>query len=241
MAASEATWGLAWYSGTPTPGATRRLLRPTQPKPKAPAEKGSCRDDVITQGQMLGACASLLHDAFPNARISAFALLRTMGLVPEVTALIEPCVGSLKVWGSAVSRKDSQEHPCFTGPQPPATVLIHRAMAGRPEPCVRPTRRLPTQAFRTFIGHTLACRYLQPLDVGRVYPRESVESSTLTPPVIKPGGFGGGMPQLVGHEQHIDVRLKKMGGGAAPKVVRCCLPETGAPSLPIANDLVYRA
>jgi len=53
-------------------------------------------DDVVTKGRTLVAAASRLHDAHPEARIGAFALLRTMGLVPEVTRLIEPCVGELR-------------------------------------------------------------------------------------------------------------------------------------------------
>jgi hypothetical protein len=37
-----------------------------------------------------------LHDAFPNAEIRAFALVRTMGFVPEVTRLFDPCQGEIQ-------------------------------------------------------------------------------------------------------------------------------------------------
>src|ERR1700690_3747101 len=53
-------------------------------------------DDVVTKGRTLLAAAMRLHEAFPCARIRAFALLRTMGLVPEVNRLLDPCVGEIR-------------------------------------------------------------------------------------------------------------------------------------------------
>jgi predicted amidophosphoribosyltransferase len=53
-------------------------------------------DDVVTKGRTLMAAASRLQDAYPRAQIAAFALLRTMGLVPEVTRLIDPCIGEIR-------------------------------------------------------------------------------------------------------------------------------------------------
>jgi predicted amidophosphoribosyltransferase len=53
-------------------------------------------DDVVTKGRTLLAAAARLQDAFPCARIQAFALLRTMGLVPEVDRLLDPVVGEIR-------------------------------------------------------------------------------------------------------------------------------------------------
>ncbi|MGP0055296.1 MAG: hypothetical protein ACLPQI_07065 [Steroidobacteraceae bacterium] len=53
-------------------------------------------DDVVTKGRTLLAAAARLQDALPGARIRAFALLRTMGMVPEVNRLLDPCVGEIR-------------------------------------------------------------------------------------------------------------------------------------------------
>ena len=53
-------------------------------------------DDVVTKGRTLLAAAARLHEAFPTADIRAFALVRTMGLVPGVEHLLEPCVGEIR-------------------------------------------------------------------------------------------------------------------------------------------------
>lgn len=53
-------------------------------------------DDVVTKGRTLLAAATRLQEAFPFARIRAFALLRTMGLVPGVGQLLDPCVGEIR-------------------------------------------------------------------------------------------------------------------------------------------------
>ncbi len=53
-------------------------------------------DDVITKGRTLLAAASRLKEAHPGARIRAFALLRTLGLAPEVERLLEPCMGEIR-------------------------------------------------------------------------------------------------------------------------------------------------
>jgi adenine/guanine phosphoribosyltransferase-like PRPP-binding protein len=52
-------------------------------------------DDVVTKGATLLAAASLLAQAFPEAEIQAFALIRTMGLVPEVERIVDPVVGRI--------------------------------------------------------------------------------------------------------------------------------------------------
>jgi Na+/citrate or Na+/malate symporter len=50
-------------------------------------------DDVITKGRTLIAAATRVHEAFPQAPICAFALLRTMGLVAESLG------SSIPAWG----------------------------------------------------------------------------------------------------------------------------------------------
>ncbi len=59
-------------------------------------------DDVVTKGTMLFSCVDLLRGAFPDADVRGFALLRTMGLIAEVTEYIDPCVGTITVndWGN---------------------------------------------------------------------------------------------------------------------------------------------
>lgn len=61
-------------------------------------------DDVVTKGRTLLAAAARLQEALPCARIRAFALLRTMGLVPEVNRLIDPCVGEITWRGGDAHR-----------------------------------------------------------------------------------------------------------------------------------------
>jgi hypothetical protein len=52
-------------------------------------------DDVVTKGRTLLAAAARVQEAFPKAEIRAFALLRTMGLVPGVEQLLDPCIGEI--------------------------------------------------------------------------------------------------------------------------------------------------
>jgi hypothetical protein len=61
-------------------------------------------DDVVTKGRTLLAAATRLQEAFPCARVRAFALLRTMGLVPEVNQLLDPCVGEIRWRGGDAHR-----------------------------------------------------------------------------------------------------------------------------------------
>jgi len=62
-------------------------------------------DDVITKGRTLLAAAMRLHEAFPTANIRAFALLRTLGLIPEVRRLREPCRGRIS-WRGGDARRN---------------------------------------------------------------------------------------------------------------------------------------
>jgi Phosphoribosyl transferase domain len=53
-------------------------------------------DDVVTKGRTLLAAAARIREALPDAEISAFAFLRTMGFVQEVDRLLDPCVGEIR-------------------------------------------------------------------------------------------------------------------------------------------------
>jgi predicted amidophosphoribosyltransferase len=52
-------------------------------------------DDVVTKGRTLLAAATRLREAFPRARITAFALLRTLGFKDHIDDLLDPCVGRI--------------------------------------------------------------------------------------------------------------------------------------------------
>jgi phosphoribosylpyrophosphate synthetase len=60
-------------------------------------------DDVITTGSTLLAAASCLKDAFPDAEIRVFAMVRTMSYT-EVENAISPCVGKITLNGSFCNR-----------------------------------------------------------------------------------------------------------------------------------------
>jgi predicted amidophosphoribosyltransferase len=62
-------------------------------------------DDVVTRGRTLLAAATRLHDAFPNARIQGFALLRTMGFASRVDRLCDPCIGEI-TWRGGDARRN---------------------------------------------------------------------------------------------------------------------------------------
>jgi predicted amidophosphoribosyltransferase len=62
-------------------------------------------DDVITRGRTILAAAIRLHEALPNADIRAFALVRTMGLLPDVTHFLEPCQGVVRWAGGDACRE----------------------------------------------------------------------------------------------------------------------------------------
>jgi adenine/guanine phosphoribosyltransferase-like PRPP-binding protein len=62
-------------------------------------------DDVITKGRTLLAAAIRLYEAFPNADIRAFALVRTMGFVPDVRQPLDPCLGVVR-WAAGDARRE---------------------------------------------------------------------------------------------------------------------------------------
>jgi hypothetical protein len=53
-------------------------------------------DDVVTRGRTFLAAATRLQEAFPEGHIRAFALLRTMGFIPRVQQLLDPCKGEIR-------------------------------------------------------------------------------------------------------------------------------------------------
>ncbi len=62
-------------------------------------------DDVVTKGRTLVAAALRLQEAFPNTHITAYALIRTLGFVPDVTCLIDACEGEIS-WDGRDARRD---------------------------------------------------------------------------------------------------------------------------------------
>lgn len=74
-------------------------------------------DDVVTKGRMLLAVGTLLEKRFPGAQLGAFALIRTMGLQPEIEKIVDPCIGYVRKnhWNDA----DRTETPS----KPPAQWL----------------------------------------------------------------------------------------------------------------------
>jgi hypothetical protein len=65
-------------------------------RPLAPVERILLIDDVVTTGRTFLAAACRVHDVFPRARVQAFALVRTMGRVPTVRRLLDPCKGEIR-------------------------------------------------------------------------------------------------------------------------------------------------
>lgn len=62
-------------------------------------------DDVITKGRTIFAAALRLYEVFPHADIRAFALVRTLGFLPEVSRSIEPCQGVVR-WAGGDTRRE---------------------------------------------------------------------------------------------------------------------------------------
>lgn len=54
-------------------------------------------DDVVTKGATLLAVSSLLKNRFPESDVATFAMIRTMGLQPEIERIVDPCVGTIRL------------------------------------------------------------------------------------------------------------------------------------------------
>lgn len=61
-------------------------------------------DDVITRGRTLMAAAGKLREAFPTAKICAFALLRTLGPDETLRRVLDPCEGEIH-WAFGDARR----------------------------------------------------------------------------------------------------------------------------------------
>lgn len=63
-------------------------------------------DDVVTRGATLIGAANRLADAFPDSKIRAFAVMRTISNPNEFNQLIDPCIGSieLRAFGDTIRR-----------------------------------------------------------------------------------------------------------------------------------------
>jgi pyrimidine operon attenuation protein/uracil phosphoribosyltransferase len=61
-------------------------------------------DDVVTRGRTLLAAAARAREAFPDAQIRTFALLRTMGFLTDIPRLLEPCRGEIR-WRAGDARR----------------------------------------------------------------------------------------------------------------------------------------
>ena len=62
-------------------------------------------DDFVTRGATLLAVASLVQHAFAESEVRTFALVRTMGFIPEVEALVVPCTGRIWLSGGRLYRE----------------------------------------------------------------------------------------------------------------------------------------
>ena len=88
------------------PGVERHLETMTaEPSLLSGAKRMTVVDDVITKGRTLYAGCRLVKETFPDAEVRAFAMVRTMGLQPEVEKVLDPCVGKLTYNGWDVERE----------------------------------------------------------------------------------------------------------------------------------------
>lgn len=82
-------------------------------------------DDVVTKGSTLLAAASRLKETYPQAKVTAFALVRTLGFVDNIDAIVEPVVGTIALrddeplrdpWGRSQLRDDESRSFTLTAP-----------------------------------------------------------------------------------------------------------------------------
>jgi len=78
------------------PDAARHFATMSTTGPKLPfPSRLLVVDDFVTKGNTLLAAASRVQELFPATEVCAFALVRTLGLQPEIERMVEPCVGVL--------------------------------------------------------------------------------------------------------------------------------------------------
>ena len=62
-------------------------------------------DDVVTKGATLLAAATRLQETYPQAKVTAFALVRTLGFVDDIDRIIEPVIGTITLRGDEALRE----------------------------------------------------------------------------------------------------------------------------------------
>ncbi|HJW94813.1 MAG TPA: hypothetical protein VJ901_14440 [Thermoanaerobaculia bacterium] len=62
-------------------------------------------DDVITKGATLIGAATRLRETYPQATITAFALVRTLGFVDDIDEIVEPVIGTIVLRGGESFRE----------------------------------------------------------------------------------------------------------------------------------------
>lgn len=61
-------------------------------------------DDVVTRGSTLIAAVSLLAEHFTETEVRGFAVIRTMGLIPDVERIHAPVAGTITLVDGALNR-----------------------------------------------------------------------------------------------------------------------------------------
>jgi hypothetical protein len=62
-------------------------------------------DDFVTKGNTLLGAASRLATVLSSGTPTAFPLVRTVGLQPDVERIVDPCVGTIRRHGGGVARR----------------------------------------------------------------------------------------------------------------------------------------
>lgn len=75
-------------------------------KPFFMPDKITLVDDVLTMGRTTFACAELMRQVCPDAEIRIFAMIRTQGLVGDITAIVDPAVGTITGFPSGKTHRD---------------------------------------------------------------------------------------------------------------------------------------
>ncbi len=61
-------------------------------------------DDVVTRGATILGAINKLAEAFPDAKIRAFAVMRTMSNPGEFSSIVDPCTGTIRLTGKNTQR-----------------------------------------------------------------------------------------------------------------------------------------
>jgi hypothetical protein len=62
-------------------------------------------DDVITRGATLLGAASRIKEAFPNAKVRALAIVRTISPPDIFKRTLDPCIGRIELLGTGVTKR----------------------------------------------------------------------------------------------------------------------------------------